>query len=88
MNNAVTQTLDARGLVCPMPTIRLGQAIRKLDVGDVIELWTDDPASEQNMAAWTRNTGHELLASTTEGRGFKYQVRRGRLWPSTSVRAA
>lgn len=28
-----TQTLDARGLVCPMPTVRLGQAIREVYPG-------------------------------------------------------
>ena len=54
------EILDARGLVCPMPAIRLGQAIRKVSLGSVVELWTDDPGSQQNMAAWTKNTGHEL----------------------------
>lgn len=71
-------TVDARGLVCPMPTIRLGQAIRKIAVGELVEVWTDDPGSQENMAAWTRNTGHELVASEVEGDVFKYRVRRGR----------
>jgi TusA-related sulfurtransferase len=74
----VTQMLDARGLGCPMPTIRLGQAIRKVNVGDVIELWTDDPGSQANMAAWTKNTGHELASSAVEGSLYKYWVRRAR----------
>lgn len=70
--------VDARGLACPMPTIRLAQRIRKINVGDVIEMWTDDPGSPRNMAAWTKNTGHELIASTVEGGVYKYEVRRGR----------
>lgn len=74
----VTQMLDARGLVCPMPTIRLGQAIRKVNVGDVIELWTDDPGSQANMTAWTKNTGHQLVSSMVEGNVYKYQIRRMR----------
>jgi tRNA 2-thiouridine synthesizing protein A len=72
------QTLDARGLVCPMPTVRLGQAIRKMTVGDIIEVWTDDPGSQANMAAWTKNTGHQLVSSSVEGNLYKYQVRRMR----------
>lgn len=72
------EILDVRGLVCPMPTIRLGQAIRKVNVGEIIEMWTDDPGSQQNMSAWTRNTGHELVSDTIEAGVYKYRVRRGR----------
>lgn len=78
MSTTPEETLDARGLVCPMPTIRLGQAIRSIDVGDVIEVWTDDPGSQENMAAWAKNTGHKLVSSEVEGDTFKYRVRRGR----------
>lgn len=77
MSTTPEHTLDTRGLVCPMPTIRLGQAIRKIDVGDVVEVWTDDPGSQDNMAAWAKNTGHELVSSDVEGDTFKYRVRRG-----------
>ena len=34
--------VDARGPVCPMPTIRLGQAIRRVDIGEAVEMWADD----------------------------------------------
>jgi TusA-related sulfurtransferase len=74
----VAQTVDARGLVCPMPTIRLGQAIRKVAPGDLVEVWTDDPGSRQNMAAWTKNTGHELVGAEVDGGVYRYRVRRGR----------
>lgn len=72
------ECVDARGLVCPMPTIRLGQAIRRVAIGDVVELWTDDPGSRANMAAWCKNTNQELLDEATEGVVFKYRVRRTR----------
>ena len=73
----VTQ-VDARGLVCPMPTIRLGQAIRKVEIGQLVEMWTDDPGSKENMAAWCKNTGHDLVQNS-EGDGiYKYVVRRAR----------
>ncbi len=78
MSTNEIEVLDTRGQVCPMPTIRLGQAIRKIEVGDVIEVWTDDPGSQNNMAAWTKNTGHELVSSDVDGDNYKYRVRRGR----------
>jgi tRNA 2-thiouridine synthesizing protein A len=74
---AVSQ-VDARGLVCPMPTIRLGQAIRKVEIGQLVEMWTDDPGSKENMAAWCKNTGHELVDRSAEDGTFKYVVRRSR----------
>lgn len=76
-----TQTVrqvDARGLVCPMPTIRLGQAIRKVEVDQLVEVWTDDPGSKRNMAAWCKNTGHELVKQSSDDSTFRYVVRRSR----------
>lgn len=70
--------VDARGLVCPMPTIRLGQAIRKVEIGDLVEVWTDDPGSQANMAAWCKNTGHELVAQSAGAESYRYVVRRSR----------
>lgn len=74
----VVSQVDARGLVCPMPTIRLGQAIRKVEIGELVQVWTDDPGSEQNMAAWCKNTGHELVEHSVEDATYKYKVRRSR----------
>jgi tRNA 2-thiouridine synthesizing protein A len=74
----VVSQVDARGLVCPMPTIRLGQAIRKVEVGEMVEMWTDDAGSKENMAAWCKNTGHALIDSSVQDGIFKYVVRRSR----------
>jgi tRNA 2-thiouridine synthesizing protein A len=74
----VANQVDARGLVCPMPTIRLGQAIRKVEVGQLVEVLTDDPGSKENMAAWCKNTGHELVEQSASETTFKYVVRRSR----------
>jgi tRNA 2-thiouridine synthesizing protein A len=78
VDQEIAERVDAVGLVCPMPTIRLGQAIRRVGVGDVVEVWTDDPGSRANMAAWCKNTGHELRDQEVEGSVFKYWVRRVR----------
>lgn len=70
--------IDARGLVCPMPTIRLGQAIRKVEVGQLVGVLTDDPGSKENMAAWCKNTGHELVERSADEATARYTVRRSR----------
>lgn len=73
-----TTQVDARGLVCPMPTIRFGQAIRKVDVDQLVELWTDDPGAKENMTAWRRNTAHELVEQSSDDSTYRYVVRRSR----------
>ena len=78
MDTQVVSQVDARGLVCPMPTIRLGQAIRKVEIGELVEMWTDDPGSKQNMAAWCKNTGHVLVEDSADETTFRYTVRRSR----------
>jgi tRNA 2-thiouridine synthesizing protein A len=72
----IIETVDARGLVCPMPTLRLAQAMKRVPVGAVVELLSDDPGSELNMAAWVRNTGQELLLSQEEAETWRFQIRR------------
>lgn len=53
-----------------MPTIRLGQAIRKVEIGQLVEVWTDDPGSKENMVAWCTSTGHELEFAGAPALGF------------------
>ena len=66
--------VDARGLRCPLPVIRLAQAARDVPAGSVLELWATDPAARADVPAWCRMRGHELL-ETTEGGHTAYRVR-------------
>jgi tRNA 2-thiouridine synthesizing protein A len=53
--------VDARGVRCPLPVIRLAAAARTAPTGTVITLLSTDPAAEPDVAAWCRMRGHELL---------------------------
>jgi len=57
-----SQTYDARGEPCPLPLLRLARTLRALRPGDVVALLADDPAAREDVLAWTRRTGHLLLA--------------------------
>jgi tRNA 2-thiouridine synthesizing protein A len=61
---AADATVEARGVLCPVPIIRLARAASALPSGSLIELLTDDPAAEYDVPAWCRLRGHELV--TTE----------------------
>lgn len=70
------QTLDARGLQCPMPVVKTKRAIDALQSGQVLEILATDPGSKADFAAWSRSTGNELILATEEGGVFKYHVRK------------
>lgn len=53
--------VDARGLRCPLPVIRLAEAVRDAAPGDVIEVWATDPAAAADIPAWCRMRGQEYL---------------------------
>ncbi len=72
----ITQTVDARGLSCPMPIVKTAQAVKGLPSGAVIELLATDAGSVKDVAAWCRTTGHELIEQTSDGAVYRFVIRR------------
>ena len=64
--SGVARRIDCRGLYCPVPILRTAEAIREMAEGEVLELLGDDPGIREDLPAWCRGTGHELLELTTE----------------------
>ncbi|GAA3232778.1 sulfurtransferase TusA family protein [Oerskovia jenensis] len=56
--------VDARGLRCPLPVIRLAAAARDRAPGDVLTVWSTDPAARHDVPAWARMRGHTVVEST------------------------
>lgn len=55
--------LDARGLLCPLPVIRLQDRVRDLPPGTRVELLSSDPGTLIDIPAWCRMSGHRLVES-------------------------
>jgi tRNA 2-thiouridine synthesizing protein A len=72
----ITQTIDARGLSCPMPIVKTAQAVRNMPSGAVVELLATDPGSIKDVAAWCRATGNELIEQTSDGALYRFVIRR------------
>lgn len=70
--------LDCLGLFCPMPILKTREAMKHLAAGQVLEMTSDDPASEADMKSWTARTGHELLEIDRNGTVFRFFVRKTR----------
>jgi tRNA 2-thiouridine synthesizing protein A len=72
----ITQTVDARGLSCPMPIVKTAQAVKPLPSGAVVELIATDAGSIKDVAAWCGATGNELIEQTSDGAVFRFVIRR------------
>jgi tRNA 2-thiouridine synthesizing protein A len=72
------RNLDCVGLFCPMPILKTRDALKAMAVGQVLEMTSDDPASEADMKSWTTRTGHELLEIVRNGAVFRFIVRKTR----------
>jgi tRNA 2-thiouridine synthesizing protein A len=68
--------LDLKGLVCPVPVVKLANAIKEIEVGGVVEATATDPGVLADIPAWCRASGNELLAINREGKVFVFRVRR------------
>ncbi|MFB7886749.1 sulfurtransferase TusA family protein [Cellulosimicrobium cellulans] len=71
MSEEAPEVVDARGLRCPLPVIRLAAAARERRPGTRLTVWSTDPAARLDVPAWARMRGHavvdeELLPRATE----------------------
>ena len=57
--------LDVRGLKCPLPILRTKKALAEMQAGQVLKVLATDPSAVKDFEAFTRQTGHELISSTT-----------------------
>jgi tRNA 2-thiouridine synthesizing protein A len=78
MSTVADRILDCVGLFCPMPILKTRDALKGMAVGQVLEMTSDDPASEADMRSWTTRTGHELLEIGKHGAVFRFVVRKTR----------
>lgn len=69
-------TLDAYGLLCPMPIIKTAAKIKELQPGQVMEILSTDEGIKEDMPAWCKETDNEFLGFEEEGELFKAYVRK------------
>lgn len=66
--------VDARGQRCPLPVIRLAQAVKDDPDADQVVVLATDPAAAHDIPAWCRMRGHRLVERRDEGDHTAYVV--------------
>ncbi|OLB79547.1 MAG: preprotein translocase subunit TatB [Actinobacteria bacterium 13_2_20CM_2_71_6] len=69
----MTEELDCRGQLCPLPVIALARRLPELPVGAVLRVLADDPAAANDIPAWCRLRGQEFVGVAGAD---AYEVRR------------
>jgi tRNA 2-thiouridine synthesizing protein A len=59
--------IDAQGLKCPLPVLRLRQRLAALQPGQVVRLVADDPVAEIDVPHFCAETGHRMLGTEMAG---------------------
>ena len=65
----VVRTEDLSGLRCPMPILRTKKALAQMGAGQILKVITTDPAAVDDLAVFTKQTGHRLLAQAAQNDG-------------------
>jgi tRNA 2-thiouridine synthesizing protein A len=68
--------VDARGLLCPLPILRLARAFRRAPGGTVARLLATDPAAVEDVETFCREGGHVLVSTERDGTGYLFRVRK------------
>lgn len=70
------QTLDAKGLLCPLPVLRARKAIKAMAIGDVLVVEATDAGAPRDFQAFCEATGNALLSSTDSDGVFRLEIER------------
>lgn len=74
----VDATLDARGMLCPMPVVKATKAIQTVADGGVMEVLATDKGACADIPAWAKARGYTLLHQDQEGDVYRFYVKKGK----------
>jgi tRNA 2-thiouridine synthesizing protein A len=55
------KVVDARGSACPGPLLEAKKGIGAIQIGQILEVWSGDPGTKNDLPRWAAKVGHEYL---------------------------
>lgn len=68
--------IDCLGLFCPIPILKTREGVKLIQSGQVLEMTSDDPASEADLRSWSTRTGNQLVSVERDGPVFRFLIRK------------
>ncbi|WP_171130476.1 MULTISPECIES: sulfurtransferase TusA family protein [unclassified Ruegeria] len=70
------ETLDALGLLCPLPVLKARKRLKSLPAGAVLRVLADDPAAIIDVPHFCTESGHVLLSQDSDGDHQVYLIQK------------
>jgi len=68
--------VDARGVSCPGPLLEAKKGMGQVQVGQILEILSNDPGSRNDIPRWAQKVGHEYLGFLSVDGGDRIFVKR------------
>ncbi len=72
----IVESLDLKGLLCPLPVVKISKAIKGIEIDEAIEAVATDPGVLMDIPAWCKGSGNELVNMGKKEGEFRFVVRR------------
>jgi len=72
----IDDTLDATGLLCPLPVLKARKRLKSMDAGQTLRVLADDPAAIVDVPHFCVESGHELVSQGEDGAAQVYVIRK------------
>ncbi|MEX0338828.1 MAG: sulfurtransferase TusA family protein [Arenibacterium sp.] len=72
----IADTVDAIGLLCPLPVLKARKRLKSLPDGAVLALLTSDPAAVIDVPHFCEEAGHTLLGQSDAGDHMQYLIQK------------
>ncbi len=72
----IYETVDAIGLLCPLPVLKARKRLKPLPVGAILQLLADDPAAVIDVPHFCNETGHDFLGMSDADDHQVYLIRK------------
>lgn len=68
--------VDATGLMCPLPLLRLKKALMEIASGDIVKVIATDPAAHLDIGVYTAQSGHQIIELTRQANLQIFYIRK------------
>ena len=75
--NAPGDVVDATGLLCPLPVLKLRRSLRGMAAGQLVTLRATDPNAVRDVPDFCHTQGHDVVETAQEGEVLTFVVRKG-----------
>lgn len=68
--------IDARGLQCPLPLLRLKKGLMEINSGEMIKIVATDPAAHLDIGVYSDQTGHKIIEFLKQNEEQVFYIRK------------